>query len=122
MTSTADGITTTAADPVLSRGLDRPRLRGAGTEPVHDPRPVAPNGSEPGAARRRERRPGGAGLDRQQDDPRALDGRLQSLLVRPRAGLAADAGYPNDAQRFRSAIETAAAAQRCDPAIWWRVK
>jgi hypothetical protein len=37
-------------------------------------------------------------------------------------GLRPSAGYPNDSKRFREAIETAATAQQCDPAIWWRVK
>jgi hypothetical protein len=38
------------------------------------------------------------------------------------AGLRPSAGYPNDSKRFREAIEAAATAQQCDPAIWWRVK
>jgi hypothetical protein len=37
-------------------------------------------------------------------------------------GLRPSAGYPNDSKRFRGAIETAAAAQNCDPALWWRIK
>ena len=37
-------------------------------------------------------------------------------------GLRPCAGYPNDSERFRVAIETAAAAEQCDPAVWWRVK
>jgi hypothetical protein len=37
-------------------------------------------------------------------------------------GLRPSAGYPNDSKRFRGAIETAAAEQQCDPAIWWRAK
>jgi hypothetical protein len=37
-------------------------------------------------------------------------------------GLRPSAGYPNDSHRFRAAIETAAAAQNCDPALWWRMK
>ena len=32
------------------------------------------------------------------------------------------AGYPNDSKRFRQAIEPSAAEQKCDPAIWWRIK
>jgi hypothetical protein len=37
-------------------------------------------------------------------------------------GLRPTAGYPNDSKRFRAAIETVAAEQKCDPASWWRVK
>jgi len=37
-------------------------------------------------------------------------------------GLRPTAGYPVDAMRFRRAIEEAAAAQQCDPALWWRIK
>jgi hypothetical protein len=37
-------------------------------------------------------------------------------------GLRPTAGYPNDAKRFRTAIEAVAAEQKCDPARWWRVK
>ncbi|MGP0067465.1 MAG: hypothetical protein ACLQGP_28205 [Isosphaeraceae bacterium] len=37
-------------------------------------------------------------------------------------GLRPTAGYPVDARRFRSAIEEAATASGCDPAIWWRVR
>ena len=38
------------------------------------------------------------------------------------SGLRPTAGYPVDAQRFRQAIEEAASAAGCDPAIWWRVR
>jgi len=37
-------------------------------------------------------------------------------------GLRPTAGYPVDAKRFRSEIETAAAAEQRDPALWWRAK
>jgi len=37
-------------------------------------------------------------------------------------GLRPTAGYPVDAMRFRREIEAAAAAQQCDPALWWRMK
>jgi hypothetical protein len=37
-------------------------------------------------------------------------------------GLRPTAGYPVDARRFRLAIEAAAAAERCDPSRWWRIK
>jgi hypothetical protein len=37
-------------------------------------------------------------------------------------GLRPTAGYPVDARRFRQAIEGAASAAGCDPAIWWRVR
>jgi hypothetical protein len=37
-------------------------------------------------------------------------------------GLKRTQGYHTDARRFRTAIEEVAADQKCDPAIWWRVK
>jgi len=37
-------------------------------------------------------------------------------------GLRHTAGYPVDAMRFRREIEAAAAAEQCDPALWWRMK
>jgi hypothetical protein len=37
-------------------------------------------------------------------------------------GLRPTAGYPVDAERFRRAIDEAAATHRLDPALWWRVK
>jgi hypothetical protein len=37
-------------------------------------------------------------------------------------GLKRTAGYHTDAKRFRVEIEGAAAAEKCDPALWWRVK
>jgi hypothetical protein len=37
-------------------------------------------------------------------------------------GLKRTAGYHTDAKRFRIEIEGAAAAEQCDPALWWRVK
>jgi hypothetical protein len=37
-------------------------------------------------------------------------------------GLRPSAGYPMDAQRFRRAIEDAAATAGCDPSCWWRSK
>ena len=37
-------------------------------------------------------------------------------------GLKRTAGYHTDAKRFRVDIEGAAAAEACDPAIWWREK
>ena len=59
-----------------------PRPRGSGPEPLRDHRrrPSDRPGVRP--PRRRRRRAGGPGLDRQQARPRALDGRLQRLLDR----------------------------------------
>jgi hypothetical protein len=37
-------------------------------------------------------------------------------------GLKRTAGYHTDAKRFRTEIEAAAAAEKCDPSLWWRVK
>ncbi len=37
-------------------------------------------------------------------------------------GLKRTAGYHTDAKRFREDIEGAAAAENCDPALWWREK
>jgi hypothetical protein len=37
-------------------------------------------------------------------------------------GLRPTAGYPVDAQRFRTAIEAAALAAGHDPSLWWRLK
>ena len=37
-------------------------------------------------------------------------------------GLRPTAGYPQDAHRFRRAIEEAASAAGCDPRHWWRAK
>ena len=37
-------------------------------------------------------------------------------------GLKRTAGYHTDAKRFRMEIEGAAAAEKCDPVLWWRAK
>ena len=37
-------------------------------------------------------------------------------------GLKRTAGYHTDAKRFRTEIEAAAAAEKRDPSLWWRVK
>ena len=65
----------------------------------------------------RERRPGRAGVDRQQDGPGTLDGRLQRDTGATRIpGLRPTAGYPVDARRFRRRSRQAAMAAGCDPA------
>ena len=75
-----------------------------------------------GAEGRPERWAGRVGIDRQQDRPRALDGCLQCLLVRPSTRAAAHGGLSTGRHRFRAAIEAACAADGHDPVRWWRIK
>ena len=107
----------------LPRRLDRSRPEAPGPEPVHDPRPRPPARADPDAASRPVRRPGRAGVDRQQDGSGALDGRLQRILARANPRPAADGGLsrwmPVGSGRRSS---TLALAEGHDPAHWWRIK
>ena len=68
-------------DVWIDRGPEGPE-----SEPLHPPRTRPTPGTEPPTPRRRHRWARGAGLDRQQDGSRALDGPLQCALDCPHPG------------------------------------